>query len=438
MPLDLRYGIDSELRITNAAAVRLGLRLDVSDIDDVTAAARAALASPIDFPSLAQSVVPGDQIVLLLDLAVPHGAEIASAVAEQLIEAGIEADSITLLQAEPTVATAGLPVRTAAAVHAGEAKSGRRGGNPSQPDSAGRESPSHEAIGSDTGGHVRVVTHDPRDRNNLAYLTNTPSGKPIYLNRVLLDADMIVPIGVYRGDLAWSYRGVHGLVYPTFSDDAARLRYRNPHMLDSHDEVFAKSQREIDQVGRLAGMQFTVQVLPGEGDDVAGILAGETSAVARRAEAWWNTAWRNPRPDPAEVVVVTLTGSRSQTWSALGETLETAAALVEEGGSILVCSDLEQTPRPAFELLSQVDDRDEAVRHIRKDRPVDAQAALILAAAQEKARIYLLSRLDSSVVEEMGMSPIDDAADVTRFVAKRRTCTVVADGRHTSLAAEVK
>jgi hypothetical protein len=376
---------------------------------------------------LAHAIVAGDQVVLVLDRGVPHGAEIASAVAEQLIEAGVDADSITLLQADATVATAHLPVRTAATAHAGESSASKRSG-PSTASSAA--SPPEGA------GQIRVVNHDPRDRNALAYLTNTASGRPIYLNRTLLDADMIIPIGCYRGDLSWSYRGVFGGVYPTFSDTATQARYRNPHLLDTHDEVFAKSQREIDTVGRQAGMQFTVQVLPGEGDDVAGLLAGETSAVARRAEAWWNGAWRHPRPEQAEVVVVALAGRQAQSWSALGEAVERGAALVEEGGSILVCSDIEQAPGPAFELLSQIDDRDEALRHIRKDRPVDALASLLLAAAQEKARVYLLSRLDSSVVDELGMTPIDEAADISRFTAKKRSCTVVADGRRASLAAE--
>src|SRR4051794_927330 len=103
MSFEIRYGIDSELKVANGAAVRLGLRSSGPVTDDVAAAARAALAAPLDFPSLAQAVVAGDQVVLVLDRGVPHGAEIASAVAELLIESGVDADSITLLQADPTV-----------------------------------------------------------------------------------------------------------------------------------------------------------------------------------------------------------------------------------------------------------------------------------------------------------------------------------------------
>jgi|GEM_PF-2220101 len=420
MSLEIRYGIDSGLEIANAAAVRLGFHSAATGPDDVVAAARAALAAPLEYPSLTQAVVPGDQVVVVLERGVPHGTEIATAVAEHLVEAGFDPDDITLLQADAAIQTATLPIRTAAAVLTGEAVNAGEVGPPSQ----GR-----------AAGQVRVTTHDPNNRDSLAYLTNTPSGRPIYLNRMLLDADMIIPIGCYRGDLSWSYRGLYGSLYPTFSNDATHARYRNPHMLDTRDEVFAKSQREVDSVGRLAGMQFTVQVLPGPVDEVAEILAGETSAVARRAETWWNSAWRNPRPEPAEVVVVALAGPHSRNWSALGRALEMATALVEEGGSILVCSDLEHAPGPAFELLSQVDDRDGAIRQIRKDRPVDGPAALLLAAAQDRARVYLLSRLDSSDIDELGMTPIDEAADVARFCAKRRSCTVVADGRNVSLTA---
>ena len=40
-----------------------------------------------------------------------------------------------------------------------------------------------------------LVVHDPRDRGQLAYLAATKQGRRIYLNRLLTDADVVIPVG---------------------------------------------------------------------------------------------------------------------------------------------------------------------------------------------------------------------------------------------------
>ena len=47
-------------------------------------------------------------------------------------------------------------------------------------------------------GDVHIEVHNPADRGKLSFLTNTKSGKPIYLNRAVADADFVIPIGAAR------------------------------------------------------------------------------------------------------------------------------------------------------------------------------------------------------------------------------------------------
>lgn len=371
---------------------------------------RQALASPLEFPDLTHSVVVGDHVTIVVEPGVPRSRDIVEAAAEQLIAGGVALDDITVLHVDGELLQ-GASVRGGAALVAvGEA-------------STASSAPSTEQR------TLRTERHDPADRGKLSYLGNTRSGRPVYLNRLLTDADMVVVVGCYRGPETWAYRGVYGGLYPTFSDTETLQRYRNAHLLDRDDEAFAKSQQEIDLVGWQSGVQATVQVIPGPGGK-ATVVAGEVRAVARRAAEAWQAMWSATFSSKADLVIAALGGEAAQTWNDVGRALDGALQVVDDGGAIALCTELNETPGKALEAMARIDDRDVAAAEIRKVRPLDAFAALLLDRAQRRVRVYLLSKLDATVVEELGLAPIDAPADVERLAKRRKSCIVLCDAQY--------
>lgn len=371
---------------------------------------RQALVSPLEFPDLAHSVVVGDHVTIVVEPGVPRSRDIVEAAAEQLIAGGVAPDDITVLHVDGELLQ-GARVRGGAALAAvGEA-------------GAATSAPSGELRA------LRTERHDPADRGKLSYLGNTRSGRPVYLNRLITDADMVVVVGCYRGPETWAYRGVYGGLYPTFSDTDTLQRFRNAHLLDRDDEAFAKSQQEIELVGWQSGVQATVQVVPGPGGRAA-VVVGEIRAVERRAAEAWNALWSATFAAKADLVVATLGGAASQAWSDFGRALNGALQVVDDGGAIALCTELSEPPGKALEALARIEDRDVAAAEIRKARPLDAFAALLLDRAQRRVRVYLLSKLDATVVEELGMAPIDAPADVERLATRRRSCIVLCDAQY--------
>src|SRR5882672_5030134 len=59
---------------------------------------RKALSTPLDFPSLVQVCVPGDQVVLALDRHTPGAAELVGEVWGMLERRGIDASAVHILQ----------------------------------------------------------------------------------------------------------------------------------------------------------------------------------------------------------------------------------------------------------------------------------------------------------------------------------------------------
>jgi len=401
MPAVLRYGADCSVRLElrdGALLAECGAP-QVSPLDDPAAATAQALARPIDFPPLSRSTTPGDRVVLPLDQGVPQAGEIVAAVVRALVEAGVQPDGVTVL-------------RTRADVEAGI-------GDPS-----GR-------LSRKLAQRITLITHDPTLRGELAYLAAMETGEPIMLNRAITDADVVLPIGCFHSRSAAGYYGIHSAVFPRFSDQRTIRRFRSPTSLDPRGRPKRTPAKLVDEVGWLLGVNSTVQVIPGPGDRVLHVLAGQAPAVRRKARRLYEAAWRSSAPRRASLVVAAIEGSSGQqTWDNLGRALAAAGALVEEGGAIAVCCDLAAQPGPALQHLAASRARKEAMQWIRRERPEDALSATLLAQAQDRATVYLLSRLDQSLVEELEIAPVAEVEELVRLVGRHESCILLANAPH--------
>ncbi len=403
----LRYGSSSSVQLDFADGVTSGESCTPRGLPlaDPAAAMTAMLRAPIDYPPLAQCTTPVDRVVLALDHEVPQAAELTAAVVRALVEAGIAPDGISVLRS-PTEGVA-------------------RPGDPCPTDA------------SSLPEHVTLLQHDASDRRQLAYLAASEAGEAILINRALHEADLVLPIGCLRGDETAGYFGIHSGIFPTFSDAKTIQRFRGSGSLNGRGKRRRELMAEVDHVAWLLGVNFTVQVVPAGGDQVLHVLAGESNAVRRQGRELYRAAWNWPVPRQASLVVAAIEGGAGQqTWENVGRAVQVAGHFVEDGGSIAVCCELVIPPGPALQHIAGASSHDEALRQVGKQRPVDAVPAAQLAYALERNRVYLLSRLDAAVVEDLEMIPIADPDELARLVRRHQSCILLANAPHVTAVEE--
>lgn len=403
----LHYGLDSSLAFDLPEGVLVahcqeppgGLTRNLAE------AVRAALAHPLDYPALDRATVPGDKVVLALDQGLPHAGVISAAVVQYLIDAGVMLEDITVLRAQADV-------------------------------DAGGEDP-RNFLPADQTRAPTIAIHDPQDRDQLAMLGRAFEDRPVYLNRLIHDADVVVPIGCLKCSESVDYHGVYGGVFPLFADAKTQQRFRNPGTPDSRAELVAKMQQEVDQVGWMLGAQFTVQLVPGPSTGPLRVLAGESRHVFAEGRKECLSAWNHLVPQRASLVVAAISGDRSQqTWRNLGRALTAALAVVGEDGAIALCTELAEGLGPAMQSLVGAESAHDALRRIRKDRPEDAVPAAALIEALGRARVYLHSRLEDSLVEDLGIAPIAGGDDVLRLVRRHPSCILLGGAQYVQATAE--
>jgi nickel-dependent lactate racemase len=361
---------------------------------------RKTLTTPLDFPSLVQVCVPGDQVVLALDRHTPCAAEMIAEVWGMLEQRGIDASSIRILQ---PAALDGVPLVDP------------RSGLPQS-----------------IRGEVQWTVHDPTDSKRHAYLAATARGERIYLARELVDADVVISIGMIAYDPVLGYRGTNSVFYPGLSNTEAVARSRG----QGHSELGPDDERPlrqvIDEIAWLLGTQFTVQVLPAAGGGPADVVAGAYDSVFRKGQKLLAGHWRVSLAERADVVVAAVDAdSAGHGWDQVGAALATARNLVAKGGKVVILSELDAEPEIGIELIRKSQSPRSALQPIRQQVPIDMIAATQFAGAADWARVYLVSKLPTGMVDELFMVPVENDRELAKLLAGDESCVVLGSAQHT-------
>jgi nickel-dependent lactate racemase len=405
MPATLKYGENREvaLELPSGTLVAQYGPPTAEPLDDVAAAMAATLVEPIDFPPLCRTIVPGDRIAIVLDHALPQAPALVAGLVQSLCEADIVPDDITV-------------VWTA----------GENGGDGIDP---------REQLPDEIAARVQFLIHDPADQDALRYLAVSSENQPIYLNRAIQDADVVLPIGCLRAESAAGYHGIHSVLFPTYSDTEALGRYHAASNEDS-EVPRRRRQKETDEAAWLLGVTTSIQVIPGAGGSILKILAGDPKGVRAEGHRQLAAVWQHEVNERAQLVIAGIEGdARSQTWENVARAVTAALEAVEDGGIIAVCCELANAPGKALQQLALCDDYKAARHEILRQRSADAVPAAQLLAAMQRARIFLLSQLDDEVVSELGLGPVADETEIVRLGNCCDSCILLAAAQYADTTA---
>jgi nickel-dependent lactate racemase len=356
------------------------------------------LIDPLDFPPISRSTVPGDQIVLAVERAVPQVPAVVAGLVHALLEGYTEASDISIVSTD----------------HDAERLT--------------------SMLAEEIRSQIGVTTHDPQDADAMGFLATSHEGKQIRFHRALLEADVVLPIGTLRLDEGLSYFGINAGLFPMFSDAETIERFRSPGTT-STDVHQRRRAEEADEAAWLLGSQFTLQVAPGPRDSILHVLAGDARSVAKLGRELCEAAWKHESPTRAELVVASIEGGpEHQTWDNFARALFTASRAVRDGGTIVLCTELSCPPGPALQRLKVDATEDELMRDLRRARSEDAVAAALLVTERLRIHVYLLSHLASEVVEELGLGYVASADEVGRLSRQFESCILLGNAQHAVLA----
>jgi nickel-dependent lactate racemase len=366
-------------------------------VPDVRRAVIDSLERPVHFEAFRRALTPDDRVAIVVDESLPHLPELIGGVLEYLATAGISPAAVTAV------------------------------------------SPPHSAQPwlndlSDALSDLQTEVHQPDDRPRLSYLNATKEGHRIYLNRTVVDADQVVVLSGRPYDPLLGHGGAAGDLYPGMADTEA-VRTLVPKLTPQTDPGGAfPTATESDEVAWLLGSPFFVQVIEGEGDDIAGVVSGLKSAIPD-GSALQDAVWKTEAPARADTVIVTLSGDPARhDFAALARAAACGARAVKQDGTVIILSEADPDLGDATDILRRCDDPPDAVKLLFQKKPADAAPAVQWAWAAGRAKLFLASEIRPTTVEEMFATPLTGPKDVQRLLDAPGTCLIVRDGHKSWVA----
>lgn len=400
MPVSLRYGRQGQFSCEIDPRRIVAQHRGPPQCQGFAARIRAALATPLDFPSLVQVCVPGDRVVVALDRHTPCAADLIAEIWPMLEQRGVAAAGIQILQPAALDAVPLVDPRSRLP----------------------------EGVRQD----VQWTVHDPTDPRRLAYLAASARGERIYMAKELVDADVVLSVGMIAYDPVLGYRGTNSVFYPGLSNTDAVIRSRG----EGHSELGPDDERPlrqtIDEIAWLLGTQFSIQVLPATGGGAADVIAGAYDRVFRKGKQLLADSWRVVLRERADLVLAAVDAdSAGHGWDQVGAALATARRLVAKGGKIVILSELDAEPEIGIEIIRRSQSPREALKPIRKQAPVDMIPATQFATAADWARVYLVSKLPVGMVDELFMVPVENDRELAKLLANDDSCVILESAQHT-------
>lgn len=399
MSFPLHYGRDSRVDLAFSED-RLVARLAApAPLSDLAERLRDRLANPLELPPFARFFVPGDSVVLALDRHTPESPVLIREMCGVLVAGGVRPADIVILQ------PAGLD--------------------------PGPLSDPRTLLSDEIRKEVVWEIHDATNSDSQGYLASTSRGERIYLSRRLLDADVVVSVGVIGFDAVLGYRGTSSVFYPGLSSVEAFKRALGTGHGELSPDDHRPLRQEIDEIAWLMGNLFTVQVVPARSGGACAVLAGAGEGVLKGGREILARQWRLEVPARVSTVVVAIdAGESSETWAQAATALSVARNLVVKGGRIVLVSRLAQAPTPGLELLRRYKEPRDSLAPLREAQPPDLASAVQVAEATHWARVYCLSGLEERVVEELFMTPLANERELRRLLDDDSTCAVIESAQH--------
>jgi hypothetical protein len=375
------------------ASIRLS-GLAIADLADVM---DAAFSEPVGFTRLDQAIVPGDTVALAVDPALPAAVSVIAETCHWIVEHGTAPENVRAVMA----ADNGLMEEL-------ERELTRKGLKA-----------------------VQLELHDPDDSQRVSYVAADDEAQPIYINRTLVDADVVVPISSIRSGRAIDYLGSFSS-FPWFSNRETMARLLNYFRLIDN-ETRARNQSQVQQAAWWLGILIGVQVLPAAEDRVAAIRCGLLEELESTCQRMLGESISGDWSAGSESeLVIAVIDARYQDWTTVARGLHGAKQYCSQGGAIVLCTQLEQSVGSALRSLSKAEhrDRQRMEKRLSKEWSADALMAGLLMDASQDHHIYLVSRHRDQVIEELGMAVIADSKQLASLVGQFSRGLVLHSAQH--------
>ena len=277
MEITIPYASDNErFSVPDANLLSVAMPQDLPGIGNIEASLKQAIGNPFGSSSLQDMVGPGKSVCVLIDdITRPTPTkEIVPILLKELLLNGVSPKDVQII-----VAT-------------------------------GAHRPlTHEEfvlkLGKQVVDKFRVMNHDPNDKSKLRYLGESSSGTPVYVNKIALEADLMIGVGGISSHRIAGYGGGAKIVLPGIS---GKETIAFNHILGSPyvhrlGKIDNPARKDMEEAARMANLHMKIDVVQNSRNEVVRIVAGDFIKEHREALKTFDEIYSVAVPEKSDITI---------------------------------------------------------------------------------------------------------------------------------------
>jgi len=282
---------------------------DIEPVENIQSEIIKALHNPVDSEELSRLIRPGNKVVILADdlTRLTPVKEILPYVLSEINKAGVNDENITLVIALGT--------------H-------RR--------MTGSEI--IEKYGNEVVKRIRIVNHDCLDKDLLIHCGTTRRGTDIWVNRIVMEADIRIAIGniVPHHPTGWS--GGAKILLPGVAGQHTTGQF---HLLGATEQLLGQIEtpcrEEMEDFALKTGLEFIINTVLDRVGRVVKIVAGNMIGAHREGVKWGKRVYGAPFSEKTDITISSTFPVDYDLFQA-DKGLFSAAISTKKGGEIILLS----------------------------------------------------------------------------------------------------
>jgi nickel-dependent lactate racemase len=281
-------------------------------------------------------------------------------------------------------------------------------------------------------GLVKAVNHNCHDENNLIYVDTTRRLKtPVWVNKAVAEADVVVTTGVVEAHTFAGYSGGRKSIMPGVSGEEAIAATHRPELIDNPNASAGVIEgnpvhEDMVEIARLVGVSFIVNVVLNSRNEIVQATAGDLVAAHEELISTYDQMYKVKINEIADIVISTPVYPKDinlyQATRAGNNFVLVSEPLIKRGGIIIIpalCRD-GVGDQLFYEWMKGAESPSEVLERAKREYQIGAHKPYILSKILERAEVVIAnSALPDRVVREMHMTPSDDTESALRTAFER-------------------
>ena len=280
-------------------------------------------------------------------------------------------------------------------------------------------------------GRLRVINHDPDDADGLVSLGSTSLGTNLKINRVFHQADVKLIICDTEYHQFCGYGGGAKSVLPGICDRAAietcHSRFEAPGAEPGRIEG-NPVREEIDEAGRMAGVDLILNVILNDKKEIVRIFAGDVYEAFVAGSKIVDEMYRVTLAKRADMVIVSAGGwPKDINLYQAQKAIESGVRIVREGGKIVLLAECREGAGSKLfhRWMTQEKDLDTIIGKIREKFILGAHKAFQFARELKWADVFLYSSMDPQLIERYYMHPLRELEQIEAIVSESESIVIL-------------